>query len=38
VIYLGIQYQRYSPLIERVLSDHLPDELKRLLPQYRNKV
>jgi len=38
VIYLGIQYQRYSPRIEQVLANNLPEELKQLLPQYRGKV
>jgi type II secretory pathway pseudopilin PulG len=37
IIYLGIQYQRYSPKIEQWMAQHLPDEIKRLLPQYRDK-
>lgn len=35
IIYLGIQYQRFSPKIEQWLTQHLPDEVKKLLPQYR---
>ncbi|MEZ5673416.1 MAG: DUF2157 domain-containing protein [Thiotrichaceae bacterium] len=37
VIYLGIQYQRYSPVFEALMKQHLPDEIKRVLPQYRAK-
>lgn len=37
VIYLGIQYQRYSPVIEAMMQQHLPDEIKKILPQYREK-
>lgn len=37
IIYLGIQYQYHSPKIEQWMAQHLPDEIKRLLPQYRDK-